>query len=179
MHKSATKCNETLSKWCKNKHGASKIMDTFETYQVPVESSVQGENYSLLIIGDNNVGGDVGEVDGDGRGGDGVNKDGSRGTSLSWKGARTESSIPQKLSSMVHYRKSSLLQQFLLLQPHFVAIKCNIATIFTFVVIGRAYYHACFCNAWQRKSCRGNRYLFPRFSTYCHEYYCCNRPNFL
>jgi hypothetical protein len=33
MHKSATKCNETLSKWCKNKHGASKIMDTFETYQ--------------------------------------------------------------------------------------------------------------------------------------------------
>jgi hypothetical protein len=27
------KCNETLSKWCKNKHGASKIMDTLETYQ--------------------------------------------------------------------------------------------------------------------------------------------------
>jgi hypothetical protein len=35
MHKSATKCNETLGKWCKNKHGASKIMDTFETYQAP------------------------------------------------------------------------------------------------------------------------------------------------
>jgi hypothetical protein len=34
MHKSATKCNKTLSKWCKNKHGASKFMDTFETYQV-------------------------------------------------------------------------------------------------------------------------------------------------
>jgi hypothetical protein len=33
MHKSATKCDETLSKWCKNKHGASKIIDTFETYQ--------------------------------------------------------------------------------------------------------------------------------------------------
>jgi hypothetical protein len=33
MYKSATKCNETLSKWCKNKHGASKIIDTFETYQ--------------------------------------------------------------------------------------------------------------------------------------------------
>jgi hypothetical protein len=32
MHKSATKCNETLSKWCKNKHGASKIVDTLETY---------------------------------------------------------------------------------------------------------------------------------------------------
>jgi hypothetical protein len=27
------KCNETLSKWCKNKHGVSKIIDTFETYQ--------------------------------------------------------------------------------------------------------------------------------------------------
>jgi hypothetical protein len=35
MHKSATKCNETLSKWCKNKHRASKIIDTFETYQPP------------------------------------------------------------------------------------------------------------------------------------------------
>jgi hypothetical protein len=35
MHKNATKCNETLSKWCKNKHGALKIIDTLETYQVP------------------------------------------------------------------------------------------------------------------------------------------------
>jgi hypothetical protein len=33
MHKNAMKCNKTLSKWCKNKHGASKIMDTLETYQ--------------------------------------------------------------------------------------------------------------------------------------------------
>jgi hypothetical protein len=33
MHKSATKCNETSGKWCKNKHGASKIIDTLETYQ--------------------------------------------------------------------------------------------------------------------------------------------------
>jgi hypothetical protein len=33
MHKSATKCNETIGKWCKNKHEASKIIDTFETYQ--------------------------------------------------------------------------------------------------------------------------------------------------
>jgi hypothetical protein len=32
MQKNATKCNETLSKWCKNKRGASKIIDTFETY---------------------------------------------------------------------------------------------------------------------------------------------------
>jgi hypothetical protein len=33
MHKSATKCNEKLGKWCKNKHVASKIIDTLETYQ--------------------------------------------------------------------------------------------------------------------------------------------------
>jgi hypothetical protein len=33
MHKSATKCNKTQSKWCINKHGASKIIDTFETSQ--------------------------------------------------------------------------------------------------------------------------------------------------
>jgi hypothetical protein len=32
MHKSATKCNETVGKWCKDKHGASKIIDTLETY---------------------------------------------------------------------------------------------------------------------------------------------------
>jgi hypothetical protein len=34
MHKSAVKCNKTVGKWCKNKHGASKIIDTLETYQV-------------------------------------------------------------------------------------------------------------------------------------------------
>jgi hypothetical protein len=32
MHKNATKCNKTQSKWCINKHGASKIIDTFEMY---------------------------------------------------------------------------------------------------------------------------------------------------
>jgi hypothetical protein len=32
MHKNATKCNKTQIKWCINKHGASKIIDTFETY---------------------------------------------------------------------------------------------------------------------------------------------------
>jgi hypothetical protein len=36
MHKNAMKCNKTLSKWCKNKHGASKIIDMFETYQAPI-----------------------------------------------------------------------------------------------------------------------------------------------
>jgi hypothetical protein len=40
MYKSATKCNETLGKWCKNKHGASKIIDTFETYQWRVVDEV-------------------------------------------------------------------------------------------------------------------------------------------
>jgi hypothetical protein len=37
MHKNAMKCNEALNKWCKNKHGASKIIDTLETYQEAVE----------------------------------------------------------------------------------------------------------------------------------------------
>jgi hypothetical protein len=32
MHKNATKCNKTQSKWCINKHGASKNIDKFETY---------------------------------------------------------------------------------------------------------------------------------------------------
>jgi hypothetical protein len=36
MHKNATKCNKTQSKCCINKHGASKIIDMFETYQSPV-----------------------------------------------------------------------------------------------------------------------------------------------
>jgi hypothetical protein len=46
MHKNAAKCNETLSKWCKNKHGASKIMDTFETYQgtITVQGSFEVSN---------------------------------------------------------------------------------------------------------------------------------------
>jgi hypothetical protein len=42
MHKSATKCNETIGKWCKNKHGASKIIDTFETYHF---TSKEFKNY--------------------------------------------------------------------------------------------------------------------------------------
>jgi hypothetical protein len=33
MHKNATKCNKTQINWCINKHGALKIIDTFETYQ--------------------------------------------------------------------------------------------------------------------------------------------------
>jgi hypothetical protein len=38
MYKNATKCNETIGKWCKTKHGASKIIDTFETYQQAYDS---------------------------------------------------------------------------------------------------------------------------------------------
>jgi hypothetical protein len=48
MHKSATKCNEILGKWCKNKHGASKIIDTFWTYQAfppPVGAAVRVGDY--------------------------------------------------------------------------------------------------------------------------------------
>jgi hypothetical protein len=47
MHKNATKCKKTLSKWCKNKHGASKIMDTFETYQreAEIEVLLTSKNY--------------------------------------------------------------------------------------------------------------------------------------
>jgi hypothetical protein len=37
MHKSATKYNETIGKWYKNKHGASKIIDTLETYHTTSE----------------------------------------------------------------------------------------------------------------------------------------------
>jgi hypothetical protein len=40
MHKNAMKCNKTLSKWCKNKHGASKIIDTFETYHSSLPTTV-------------------------------------------------------------------------------------------------------------------------------------------
>jgi hypothetical protein len=43
MHKSATKCNETIGKWCKNKHGASKIIDTLETYQVTSTEALQDD----------------------------------------------------------------------------------------------------------------------------------------
>jgi hypothetical protein len=48
MHKSATKCNETIGKWCKNKHGASKIIDTFETYQ-PSRVRRTQEEISFLL----------------------------------------------------------------------------------------------------------------------------------
>jgi hypothetical protein len=48
MHKSATKYNETIGKWCKNKHGASKIIDTLETYQGARRKMVAAEWGELL-----------------------------------------------------------------------------------------------------------------------------------
>jgi hypothetical protein len=53
MYKNATKCNETFGKWCKNKHGASKIIDTFETYQQAISKrrrsiSPQGSTQSKV-----------------------------------------------------------------------------------------------------------------------------------
>jgi hypothetical protein len=52
MHKSATKCNETLSKWFKNKHRASKIIDTFETYHITSSSDVVSNvSNPLTMIG--------------------------------------------------------------------------------------------------------------------------------
>jgi hypothetical protein len=51
MHKNATKCNKTLSKWCKNKHGASKIIDMFETYHTTkLESPWEGPYLIYEVI---------------------------------------------------------------------------------------------------------------------------------
>jgi hypothetical protein len=47
MNKNAMKCNKTQSEWCINKHGASKIIDIFETYQA--SSSALPPNCSLVI----------------------------------------------------------------------------------------------------------------------------------
>jgi hypothetical protein len=43
MYKNATKCNKTQSKWCINKHGASKIIDSFETYQAVTKAAASKE----------------------------------------------------------------------------------------------------------------------------------------
>jgi hypothetical protein len=51
-------------------------------------------------MGDSNVDGDGGEVDEDGGGVNGVNGDGSGGTSLSQQGAGIETYIPRNWSSM-------------------------------------------------------------------------------
>jgi hypothetical protein len=48
MHKNATKCNKTQSKWCINKHGESKIIDTFETYQTAANTRNCGKRTKPL-----------------------------------------------------------------------------------------------------------------------------------
>jgi hypothetical protein len=50
MHKSAMKCNKILGKWCKNKHGASKIMDMFETYQTTPYELWRGKKPKLSFL---------------------------------------------------------------------------------------------------------------------------------
>jgi hypothetical protein len=50
MHKNATKCNKTQSKWCINKHGASKIIDTFETYQLLMNKLNQNLRILYLAV---------------------------------------------------------------------------------------------------------------------------------
>jgi hypothetical protein len=49
MHKNATKFNKTQSKWCINKHEASKIIDTFETYQRHRGGMVQVERQRRCV----------------------------------------------------------------------------------------------------------------------------------
>jgi hypothetical protein len=49
MYKNATKCNETIGKWCKTKHGASKIIDTFETYQAQGQKTLHLNTTSLSL----------------------------------------------------------------------------------------------------------------------------------
>jgi hypothetical protein len=52
MHKNATKCNKTQSKWCVNKHVSSKIIDTFETYQQAEPDSGLEAWYAILHMRD-------------------------------------------------------------------------------------------------------------------------------
>jgi hypothetical protein len=42
------KCNKTQSKWCINKHGSSKIIDTFETYQRVAWSPAKEVKFTTL-----------------------------------------------------------------------------------------------------------------------------------
>jgi hypothetical protein len=49
MHKNATKYNKTQSKWCINKHGASKIIDTFEKYH-PIPVGVENTTQMDILV---------------------------------------------------------------------------------------------------------------------------------
>jgi hypothetical protein len=56
MHRNATKCNKTQRKWCINKHGASKIIDTFEMYQgAMVALSEAWEAIREMCVGEDKV----------------------------------------------------------------------------------------------------------------------------
>jgi hypothetical protein len=55
MHKNATKSNKTQSKWCINKHGASKIINTFETYQPTSTTRHQTSPGSIVDIDHHSV----------------------------------------------------------------------------------------------------------------------------
>jgi hypothetical protein len=39
MHKNATKCKQNIKQLVQNKHGASKIIDSFATYQRPARDT--------------------------------------------------------------------------------------------------------------------------------------------
>jgi hypothetical protein len=47
MHKSAMKYNETVGKWCINKHEAKKIIDTLETYHSWQSKALDEAPYKL------------------------------------------------------------------------------------------------------------------------------------
>jgi hypothetical protein len=44
------KCNETVGKWCKNKHGASKIIDTLDTYQATGTMIASRQRWYLFTL---------------------------------------------------------------------------------------------------------------------------------
>jgi hypothetical protein len=49
MHKNTMKCNKTQSKWCINKYGASKIIDTFETYHISITVAVSHDEEGVVL----------------------------------------------------------------------------------------------------------------------------------
>jgi hypothetical protein len=55
------KCNETVGKWCKNKHGASKIIDTLEAYHRRHRRPISGDRsfYSGTLPGRGVAPGDI------------------------------------------------------------------------------------------------------------------------
>jgi hypothetical protein len=52
MHKNAMKYNKTQIKWCINKHGASKIIDTFEMYHHVASAAAVSASNSEAAMGE-------------------------------------------------------------------------------------------------------------------------------